>query len=86
MKLIRFRTEDQAVVAIVSEPGRIYTKAVWIDAPLRVRKIANSDVERYGKEFDSKRPTLKQAARRMLRAGKSLGITKGAKKHLREAV
>jgi len=86
MRLIKFRTEDQAVTALVGDPERIYTKMVYIDAPIRLRKIPNGDVERYGNDVQDKRPTVKQAARRMLRVGKSLGITKGAKKFLRQAV
>lgn len=86
MRLIKYRTEDQAVTAIADEPGRIYTMMVFIDAPVRLHKVANGDVERYGRAIEAKRPTIKQAARRMLRAGKALGITKGAKKLLRAAV
>lgn len=86
MKLIKFRTEQGAVTAIALEPARLYTKLVWIDAPIRLVKVANGDVERYGSDYEPKRPTLKAAARRMLRAGKQLGITKGAKKALRDVI
>ena len=85
-KLIKYRTEHSAVTAIALPPGRIYTKLVFIDAPIRLTKVANGDVERYGKDYEPKRPTLKAAARRMLRAGKSLGITKAARKALREVI
>lgn len=84
MKLIRFATVDQQVMAIACSAGRIYTQLVWIDSPVRAHKVANGDVERYGSAVES--PTLKQAARTMLKAGKKLGITKKAKKLLREAL
>jgi len=84
MKLIKFRTVDQSVTAIADKPGRLYTMMVFIDAPLRLHKVPNGDVARYGSELD--KPPLKKAARTMLKAGKTLGITKGAKKLLRSAV
>ena len=84
-KLIKFRTEHGAVTAIALEPGRLYTRLVFIDAPIRLSKVANGDVNRYGRDHTGK-PTLKKAARQMLKAGKSLGITKGAKKALREVL
>lgn len=86
MRLIHFRTEHSSVVAIAGDPGRIYTPLVWIDGPIRRVKIPNGDVARYGRDYEGQKPTLKQAARRMLRAGKKLGITKAAKKHLRNAI
>lgn len=86
MKLLHFATEHSSVVAIAGDPGRIYTPLVWIDGPMRLAKIPNGDVTRYGREFSAAKPTLKQAAKRMLRAGKKLGISKAAKKHLRSAL
>lgn len=83
MRLIRYREDGGARVAIAGKPGRIYTMLVWIDAPVRVRRVPNGDVERYGQ--DMPKPGIKSAARSMLRAGKNLGITGGATKHLRAA-
>ena len=85
-RLIKYRTEQAAVTAIALEPGRLYTRLIFIDAPIRLTKVANGDVERYARDYEPRRPTLKAAARRMLRAGKKLGITKAARKALREVV
>lgn len=71
-------------MAVAGEAGRLYTMLVWIDAPIRVRRVPNGDVERYATDYD--RQPVKRAARTMLRAGKNLGITKGAKRHLRQAI
>lgn len=86
MRLIKFANGDQTVTAIAGEPGRLYTHLVWIDSPIRVRKVSNEEVERFGRPYVPKRPTLKAGARTMLQAGKTLGITKGAKKFLLAAV
>lgn len=86
MRLIKFHTGHGFVTAIAMKPGRLYTKLVWIDAPIRLVKVANGDVTRYGSDFEPTRPTLKSAARRMLKAGKRLGITKSARKALREVL
>lgn len=79
-----FRTEDGTHAALIGEAARIYTPVVYIDTPIKVRKIPNGDVARYTRDIKSRGP--KPAARVMLKAGKSLGITKGAKKFLREVV
>lgn len=85
MRLVRYRTEAGGCVhAVAGNAGRIYTQLVWIDAPIRVARVPNGDVERYAVAYD--RVPLKRAARTMLRAGKRLGITKGAKRLLREAI
>jgi len=85
MRLIKFTNGDQTVTAIAGEPGRVYTTLVWIDSPIRLRKVSNEEVARFGRPYVPKRPTLRAGARTMLQAGKRLGITKGAKKFLREA-
>lgn len=84
MRLIKFRTEEGVVRAIAGDPGRIYTQLVWIDAPIRLRKVTNQEVDRYGVDHTWK-PTTRKAARTMLQVGKRLGITKGAKKFLQAA-
>lgn len=86
MKLKRYHTMSGARVALIGEPGRIYTKLVYIDSPIRVHKVANGDVESFSYELVQGAGKIKPAARKMLKAGKKLGITKGAKKFLRRIV
>lgn len=83
MKLIKYRTHDQAVTAIAGTPGRVYTQVVWIDSPIRIAKVPNADVEKYGREPAWRNKSVKAAARLMLQAGTRLGITKSAKQFLR---
>lgn len=78
--VIRYKTDAATVTAITGTPGRIWTPMVFIDSPLRLTKVANGDVAKYGTEIVY---TAQKAARTMLKAGKALGITKGAKKFLR---
>ena len=86
MMLKRFYGVDGARVALIDEPGRIYTKMVYIDSPMRVHKIANGDVATFSQEIIQGERKIKPTARRMLKAGKRLGITKSAKKFLRRAL
>lgn len=79
--VVRYRTEDSAVIAIKGPPGRIYTQLVWIDVPLRLSKVANGDVDSFSTILADVK--VRKAAKDMLRIGKRLGITKGAKKFLR---
>lgn len=82
MRLVRYRTRDQAVIAIAGRPGLKWTHLVWLDVPVRVEKVANEEAARYGTALPG---SVRRAARQMLRAGKSLGITGGATKFLKEA-
>ena len=86
MRLARFHAIDGARVALIDEPGRIYTKMVYIDSPMRVHKVANGDLATYSQEIIQGARKIKPTARRMLKAGKRLGITKGAKKFLRRVL
>lgn len=83
MRLIHYKTRMGGRMAVAGEPGRIYTQLVYIDSPMRLKKVPNGNVQRYGRDVDA---PLKKACRTMLSAGKRLGITKGAKKHLRAAL
>lgn len=85
MRTVRYRTENEAVHGIAGAAGRIYTPVVWIDSPVRLRKVPNGDVERYAATLAQDPKTVRRAARDILKAGKRLGITKGAKVFLREA-
>lgn len=86
MKLKRFYAIDGARVALIDEPGRIYTKLVYIDSPIRLHRIANGDVEMFSREIVQGARKVKPAARAMLKVGKVLGIKKSAKKFLRKAL
>ncbi len=86
-EVISYRTQDGSVVAITGTPGRIYTPMVFIDHPVRLYKVPNGDIKSYRRELPKKlRPTAKRTARGMLKAGKVLGITKGAKAFLRSCL
>lgn len=73
---------QKCVTAIIGPAGRKFTYVVWISAPVRLHRLANDDVNAHSRELP--KPSVKGAARRMLQAGKSLGITKAAKRFLRK--
>jgi len=83
MKLLAYHNGDCVVRALADEPGRAYTRLVWIDAPVRVHKVPNEFVARYSRPDPNPRTTPEKAARRMLKAGRSLGITKSARQFLK---
>ena len=86
-ELIHYRTDEGSVSAIIGTKGRIYTPLVCIDSPIRKFMVPNGDIERYRREIPEKsKPTVRKAARIMLRAGKKLHITKGATKFLRSCI
>ncbi len=88
MELITYRMkEGHEVAAIIGDAGRIYTPMVFIDSPVRKFMEPNGEIEKFRREMPEKStPSLKRAARTMLKAGKKLGITKGAKTFLRSAL
>ncbi len=88
MELITYRMQEGfEVAAIIGDAGRIYTPMVFIDAPVRKFMVANGDVTKFRRVSPEKStPSLKRAARTMLKAGKKLGITKGATRFLRTAL
>lgn len=83
MKFVRYKTPSGAVAAIIGNAGRKYTPTVWLDYPVRLRKVPNAEVARYTEELTT--TTVNTAARQMLYAGKRMGITGGAKKFLSQA-
>ena len=83
MKLKRYHTMGGARVTLIAEPGRIYTELVYIDSPIKVHKVANGDVATFSHDIVQGSRKVKPAARHMLKVGKKLGISKGAKKFLR---
>lgn len=68
--------------AVVTE-GTKWIHGVCIDAPVRLFKMPIED-----KKFLTTlaTPTAQAAAKRMLKAGRQLGITEGAKAFLKEAL
>ena len=81
MKIVHLHTENYGIkLAVLGEPGRLYTPYVLIDYPVCLRKMANGSVARYTRDADY---PLKKGIRSFLRIGKRNGITKGATKLLR---
>lgn len=82
-RVVRYRSESQAVIAVLKEGGHKWTHAVWIDCPIRLRKIKKADAEKYSTDMPNIQ--LKTTCTTMLRSGMALGITKGAERLLKEA-
>ncbi len=83
--LRRYLTNDGARVALLGKPERKYTPAVYVDSPVKLHKIPNSDAQ-YMRDIAQGARDIKPTARRMLKAGKRLGITKKAKRFLRNVI
>ena len=92
MRAVNLRDADGGFTAILGNPGRIFTQYVRIESNssgpfIRKRKMANGDVELFStpllKGIDPY--PIKKACNHMLRVGRNLGITKGAKKLLQDA-
>lgn len=79
-RLVHFHREDGVRVAIVGEPGRKWVYAVTFDSPIRLLKLALEEQKYMHDIADHK---VSKAAKKMLSAGKRLGITDGAKDFLR---
>jgi len=74
--------------ALICKLGRKYAQLIWIDSSvsgqgIRVHRAPLHSVLRYSRPIEPAYPP-KKAARGILDAGKVLGITKGAKKLLKE--
>lgn len=82
MRVVHIHTPHGVKTAIMGEPGRVWTPYVMIEYPVRLFKIRNTD-KRYIKDMDY---PLRKAVRHYLRIGREKGITKGAKRFLREAL
>lgn len=75
----RYRlSSGQNVIAVVSPPGRKWLHVAFIDVPVRLRRVPLSD-RRYMTPIHY---PLADACRKMIDAGRRLGITKGAKTFL----
>lgn len=86
MRVVRIAHVDgytqQFQIAVLGDPGRIYTPYVTTEFPVRLRRIANGDVKKYTKDIDY---PLKKACTALKRVGSKQGITKGAKQLLSRA-
>jgi hypothetical protein len=74
--------------ALVCKVGRKFAQLIWIDSSvsgrgIRVHRAPLRSVLRYSRPIEPAYP-VKKAARKILAAGTVLGITKGAKKLLKE--
>jgi hypothetical protein len=79
-RLVDFHHEDGHRVAVVGEPGRKWIYAATFDAPIRLLKLP-LDEQKHMRDLTDTTPA--KAAKKMLAAGKRLGITDGAKAFLR---
>jgi hypothetical protein len=81
------KMESTSVVAIVGEPGRKFTEMVYLNGTgVTLRKIPNAEAERFCKEITQGKKGLARTARQLIKAGRNLGITKGAKRFLKAAI
>jgi hypothetical protein len=83
------RIHSSFTTAIIGEAGRKFTKYIALDFPVRIRKILNTDVEKFTSQLTIGKARqdypLKKAANHMLRVGRQHGISGAARKFLREA-
>ena len=80
--------DEGTFCAILGQAGRLYTPYVCLEGKVvSRRRMANGDVARYATDLmKGKRAyPIKRAANHMLRVGRTRGITKGARKLLKEA-
>jgi len=78
-ELVRYHTNNGVRAAIVQK-GRKWIKVVEIDSPIHTRKVPLSD-ERYMTPLQRKGQDypLVRARNKFLKAGRTLGITQGAR-------
>lgn len=80
-RVVRWRRDDGVRHGLAGEPGRKYVPVVVVDYPVRLLKVPLYE-QRYMTELDQ--PSVKKAVRDILKAGRRLGITEGAKRWLCE--
>ena len=84
MNAVRYHSEEGNRLAVVVKEGHKWTHLVWIDYPIRLRKVKKTE-ERYFKSIPDGNP--ERIARQMLEAGRgAFGITKGAEQALKEVL
>jgi hypothetical protein len=79
-RLVHFHREDGVRVAVVGEPGRKWVYAATFDSPIRLLKLPLEE-QKYMRDLTEL--TVQKAAKKMLAAGKRLGITDGARAFLK---
>ena len=82
-ELVTYRTDAGIKTAIALKPGRKWLPVIVIDSPMRVRKVPLSERRFMTPLADY---PLRRAVRKYLAAGRRLGITKRARKALREVL
>ncbi len=80
----RYRTDEGVRVAIVGTPGRKWIPLVYLEVPMRLRKVPLSEAKYITDLPDA--PSVRSACRNFLRFGKGVGITKGARRFLKEGL
>ena len=89
-RLVRYHTDEgmrRVIVRTTIKGSKPTLLAVWVDSPLRLRKLRMGEENYMTKNWpdaEDKRRSL-DAIKRMLDAGKNLGITLGATAFLKEA-
>jgi len=81
-EIVRMHTSTGFFCAVLGKPGRIYTPYVTLQTfPIRKRKIRNTALPKVTAPLMRKdKPyPLKRGVNQMLRVGRNVGITKGAK-------
>jgi len=82
MTPMSYRTDAGVVTALVLTPGRKWLPIITLGCPIKIRKVALAE-QRFMTPLDY---PVKRAVRKYIAAGRRLGITKGARKALREVL
>lgn len=86
IKLQNYRTENGTKTVLVSDKGRKYLHVLMMDGQLVVRKVPKSESRYMTDAIEGKqRRSLSPAVRVYANYGRNHGMTKAAKKMLREA-
>lgn len=88
-EVVRIHDGHGFCVAVLGQKGRVWTQYVSINSyPVRKQKVRTAKLGKLCRplELRGKPYPLARAARQMLRVGKNMGITKGAKALLKEAL
>lgn len=76
MNVVRYKSKDgRTMIAVIVKVGRKWAHLVWLDFPIRLKKVRVSELE-YTEPMSN---DLTETCEAMLDAGHRMGITKGAK-------
>ena len=79
-RLFRYRTDRGAFAVMIVKEGRKFLHGVGIDKTVKVVAVPRELSDRLSPvEYKNKPYPVRRACRRFLEAGRSLGISKGAK-------